>query len=186
MKKCVFRFGLFLFFFPVIHLDAMEDMSIKAEEHKRAQTAAYFQLFETVHPLQSRKTLGHVYAADGIYDDEKESLEDINQRGKRCLDFLIQQGFDVKGELKDEAVEAVPVLEKQSTPLAWLALRAEIARETYIFLTGKEPSETWLKRYRDHTHYLMCVLQASATEKKKIETTDQTCCERTLVQQDKV
>jgi hypothetical protein len=159
MKKYVSRFGLFLFLFSAGHLEAMEDMSIKAEEHKRVQTAAYFQLFEPIHPLQSRKTLGQIYAADGIYNDDETSLQEINQRGKRCLDFLIQRGFKVQDDLKDEGIEAVPVLEQQSTPLAWLKLRAKAARETYIFLMGKEPSSAWIERYVEHTKFLMQALR---------------------------
>jgi len=171
MKKCISWSEIFLSFSFVCYLGAMEDMSVKAEEHKRVQTQEYLQLFEPIHPLQSRKTLGQIYAVDGIYNDET-SLQEINQRGKRCLDFLIQRGFDVNGILKDEEVAAVPVLEKQSTPLLWLALCAEVARLTHIFLTGKEPSAAWVQRYTDHTKFLMQALRdagACDAENKQIK-----------------
>jgi hypothetical protein len=189
MKKYIRWCGLFLLFLgfvPARGMEARTSLPACLPESLSNTTKAYLKLFEPIHDMQSRKTLSELYAADGVYhaDAEKTSLDEMNQRGKQGLKFLIACGFDPAVDLYDEDLPAY--FAKIAQPIHWLQFCSQAARLVYWFLQGKEPSETWLKRYQDHTNYLIRVLKACGAEEKKVENTEQTCCERVSIKQDKV
>lgn len=189
MKKYMRWCGLFLLFLgfvPARGMEAPTSLPACLPERLSNTTKAYLKLFEPIHDMQSRKTLAELYAADGMYhaDVEKTSSEVTNQRGKQGLKFLMACGFDPAAHLHDEELPAY--LAKIAQPIHWLQFCAQAAQLVHWFLYDKEASEAWLKRYQDHTHYLIRVLKAHGAEEKKVENTDQTCCEQVSIKQDKV